>query len=194
MVPAFFVSFWLLTPTQAHPATGADPAAVRVVVEELGNVGLRISDAQALATDVVSGLRARMGSDAVVFEGTLSGSLKMKKLVGQAVESQIQDDQIAYLQAATTTAPFRVRVRFGKKAGAHWIALSCRARADPPERILEETRVQGSTFAKAREAMQERLAGFCRIADPPGVVPASSPQKSDRKKKRQQWVLPPRRP
>lgn len=194
MMVALLASVLPFTPVQAHPATGADPASARVVVEELGDVGLRISDAQALATDVVTALRTRMGQDAVVFEGTLSGNLRMKKLLGNRAESQIQDEQVAYLRSAMAAAPYRVRVRFGKKAGVHWIIMSCRDRAAPPTRPLEEARVEGSSFAKAREALSERLPAFCRVADPVAAAPASTSERPPRDKKRREWALPPRRP
>lgn len=187
---ALLLSLLLASPTQVDPATGADPAKVRVVLEETGKVGLRISDAQALATDVMIGLRKRMGEEAVVFEGTLAGNLKLKKMLGPGAESQIQDEQIAYLQAAMEKARFRVRLRFGKARNEHFITLSCRNNGADPKKVLEEKRFTGASFAKAREAMNEGLPSFCRIADPPSAVEPAPEQKE---KKAKEWTLPPRR-
>lgn len=189
MTSALLLSLLLSTPAQAHPATGADPAKVRVVLDEPGNVGLRISDAQALATDVMTELRKRMGQEAVVFEGTLAGNLKMKKLLGPNAESQIQDEQIAYLKAAIEKARFRVRVRFGKAKGQHWVTLSCRNNGAEPKNVLEEKRFTAASFAKARAAMNEALPAFCRIADPPSAAEAAPVEA----KKTKEWTLPPRR-
>lgn len=188
MTAPLLLSLLLASPAQVDPATGADASKVRVVLEETGNVGLRISDAQALATDVMNGLRKRMGEDAVVFEGTLAGNLKLKKLLGPNAESQIQDEQIAYLQAAMEKARFRVRLRFGKAKNEHFITLSCRNNGADPKSALEEKRFTGATFAKARQAMNEGLPSFCRIADPPSAAPpAPEPKKA------KEWTLPPRR-
>lgn len=189
LITALLFPLLLASPAQVHPATGADAEKVRVVLEETGKVGLRISDAQAVATDVLTGLRKRMGEDAVVFEGTLAGNLKMKKLLGPNAESQIQDEQIAYLKAAIEKARFRVRVRFGKAKGQHWVTLSCRNNGADPKQVLEEKRFTGATFAKARAAMNEALPTFCRIADPPSATEASAPKA----KKQREWTLPPRR-
>ncbi len=191
MNAALLFSLLLAGPTQVHPATGADAAAVRVVVDDLTGVGLRISDAQAIATDVMIGLRKRMGEDAVVFEGTLKGNLKMKKILGSNAESQIQDEQIAYLKAAVEKAPFRVRVRFGKKKGEHWVTLSCRNNGATAKKPLEEKRFRASSFAKARAAMNEALPTFCGLADPPSAASKTAPGEHDKPKK--QWTLPPRR-
>lgn len=189
MNAALLLSLLVVSPAQIQPATGADAAAVRVVVDDLTGVGLRISDAQAIATDVMIGLRKRMGEDAVVFEGTLKGNLKMKKILGSNAESQIQDEAIAYLKAAVEKAPFRVRVRFGKKKGEHWVTLSCRNNGAPAKNTLEEKRFRADSFAKARAAMNEALPTFCGLADPPSQAPAAVPAKN----KKKEWTLPPRR-
>lgn len=189
MVTSVLLSLLLLAPSQAAPASGADPAEVRVVLEDLGNVGLRISDAQALATDVMTGLQKRLGYNAVIFEGSLAGHLKMKRLLGGNAESQIQDDQIAYLKAAMEKARFRVGVRFGKTKKAHFVTLACRNSGAPKDaKPLEEVRFEGATFAEARKAMNAGLPEFCRIADPPAQgadQPKARPKKA--------WSLPPRR-
>lgn len=189
MTSTLFLSLLLFSPTQAHPATGADAGKVRVVLEDLGNVGLRISDAQALAGDVMTGLRKRLGQDAVVFEGTLASNLKMKRMLGANAESQIQDEQIAYLKAALEKAAFRVRVRFGKTKKEHWVTLSCRNNGAAVKSTLEDKRFTGATFASARAAMNEALPTFCRVADPPAASATDAPPK----KKTKEWTLPPRR-
>lgn len=175
----------LAAPLQSDPASGADPASCRVVLEDLGNLGLRISDGQAVATDVMTGLRQRLGDDAVIFEGTLTGKLKMKKMLGPSGEAQIQEDQIAYLKAATKQAPFRVSVRFGKKKSGHWIELACKNKEGTAP--LEKKRFEAASFGKARAEMNAALPDFCPLLAPATAAPETTT------KPKKEWSLPPRR-
>jgi hypothetical protein len=183
---AAFLTLLLAAPLQNHPASGADPARCRVVLEDMGKVGLRISDAQAVASDVLSALRAKLGEEGVIFEGTLSGQLEMRRILGAGAEAQIQESQIEYLKAALAAAPFRVQVRFGTTKKRHWITLSCRNKDGKAP--LEEQRFEGASFGAAREQMNAALPGFCPLALPLAASAEEAPKKPKR-----EWTLPPRR-
>lgn len=175
------------TAAPAPAPTAPAPARCRAFLEDMGKVGLRISDAQALAQDTLTVLRQRLGQEGAAYEGLLKSHLDIKRRLGPGAEHQIQDEQIAWLQACAESAPFRVRVRFGKKKGRHFIALSCRNKDAPASRPLEEKRFEAKTFADARAKMNEALPGFCRLMDPSAAAPAPE------RKPKKQWTLPPRR-
>ena len=107
-------------------ASLGDPSRCVVVVDDAGNVGLRIADAQSAHEAVVTALRKRMGTDAVVYEGSRKNAEQMKRMLGASSETSIQDEQLKYYDAAMKAAPWRVKVRFGQKKSEHWITLSCR--------------------------------------------------------------------
>ena len=152
----------------------------------MGAVGYRISDAQALAQDTLTHLRKRLGQDAAAYEGLLKSHAQMKRMLGQGAEHEVQQAQIAALQACADQAPFRMRVRFGKQKGAHFITMACRNRGAPPERVLEQARFSAKSFAEARSNMNEAMPSFCRILDPKAPdKKAPSPKKG--------WLPPPRR-
>jgi hypothetical protein len=188
----------LTSASQVHPVSKTEPDLCVAVVEEMGNVGLRISHAQGVASDVVTGLRKRMGYERLLFEGTYTGKLGMKKKVG--FSDAMQDAELAYLKAAIEHASYRVRVRFGsKKKGVHWITLTCRKADAKPNDTLESKRVVGTTFAKSRAKMKEELAGFCTQMDPNPAADAAAAKVNasgplpPKKKKTKKWTVPPRR-
>ncbi len=188
-----------------------DPSRCVVVVEDAGNVGLRISDAQSAHEAVVTVLRKRMGSDAVVYEGAQKNAASMKKMLGSTIESTIQDDQLAYHAAAAKAAPWRVRVRFGQSGGQkkaeHWITVGCRKAGDAPTAPIEEKRLVGKNFAEAKAKLDDALPTFClqlpstatslpdenrpaAVSDQP-AVPGEIP--GLRRKTVKPWTAPPRR-
>jgi len=190
----------LTTASQVHPVSKTEPTECLVVVEEMGNVGLRISEAQALASEATTTLRERLGFERVLFEGTYTGKVGMKKRLGAAIENEMQNEELAYLKAAIEHAPYRVRMRFGhggKKAkGAHWIDLSCRKADAKPKDVLEKTRFTGKTFATVRKQLKAALPTFCAQMAPPAAAPAKGEAGSPLpppKKKKKAWTLPPRR-
>jgi hypothetical protein len=196
---AVFVS--LVAAAQLHPANKADPKQCVVVVEELGKVGLRISDAQALANETMDALRDRMGYERVVFEGTYNGQMKLKRMLGGA-ENQMQEEQMAYFKAAMDNAAYRVRVRFGHKGKrTHWVEVSCRKAKAKPKDTLEKKRFEGTKFAIVRKKLKEALPTFCTQMDPEPVTAtpdASKPADTSgplppKKKKNKAWTPPPRR-
>ena len=175
-----------------------DPAKCVVVVDDAGNVGLKISDAQAAHETVVTALRKRLGTDAVVYEGLQKNAAKMKQMLGSSSETTLQDSQLAYFAAAAKAAPWRVRVRFGQKKGEHWITVSCRKAANKATVLTEEKRLTGKTFADARTALDAALPEFCPLL-PAAVDAAPAPQLAPgeipglRKKVLKPWTPPPKR-
>lgn len=205
------------SPAQAQNAADAgaalgDPNRCVVVVDDAGNVGLRIADAQSAHEAVVTSLRKRLGTEAVVYEGSRKNAATMKKMLGGSAETQIQDSQLAYYDAAMKAAPWRVKVRFGQKKSEHWITVACRKRsalsdvgdqkagAPPKENLVEEKRFTGKNFLAAKEAMDKALPDFCQALPvtatlipvegqpaKPGEVPGL------RKKELKPWAPPPKR-
>lgn len=185
-------------------ASLGDPSRCVVVVDDAGNVGLRIADAQSAHEAVVTALRKRLGTDAVVYEGSRKNAEQMKRMLGASSETSIQDEQLKYYDAAMKAAPWRVKVRFGQKKGEHWITLSCRKTAADKDKddknVVEEKRFTGKTFVAAKEAMDKALPEFCGAlpttatlipvegqAPKPGEVPGL------RKKELKPWTPPPKR-
>jgi hypothetical protein len=146
--------------TQASTKTPAERArAVVVIVDDVGNVGLRIADAQQLTESVVSHLRKRLGEDAVLYEGAKKSMAALKRMLGPNSETPLQDDQIAVFDLAEQTAPFRAAIRFGKKKSQHFAEVTCRKRAE--KQPVDVARGTGATFQAARAALVEELAAFC---------------------------------
>lgn len=155
-----------------------DPKKAIVVVDDAGDVGLRISDAQIAHELVISRLRKRLGSDAVVYEGARKSAAQMKRLLGPNAETTVQDAQVAWFDAAAKAAPWRVRVRFGTKNGEHWITFACRhadsaaaagstvdvkaaVKKTDVQKPVDEQRFTGKTFLAARDAADAGLDKFC---------------------------------
>jgi hypothetical protein len=200
---------FLALPAQTHPVGETDPKRCVAVVEEMGKVGLRISDAQAVASDAVHALRKRMGYDRVVFEGTLKGQEQLKRMLGAGAENQMQEEQIAYFRAAIKHAPYKVRVRFGTKKGKSWISVSCRKSEHKPRKkhFIEEKTFTAAKFGDARKQLQDALPEFCKVMDPPdapasaqpgarpgpGGTDTSGPLPPPKKKENKPWTPPPRR-
>lgn len=165
-----------------------DPKKCRVVIEDFGNVGYRISDAQQLAQIALTHLRKRMGQDAVVYEGMALSAKKMKKMLGPQSETEIQDEQIAYYKAAIDQAKFRVRLRFGKAKKQHWVRMTCRNARSPKATTLSKKTIRAKTFREALRQVDEAMPTFCLLMDPPKpavVEPKRGPPKP--------WAAPPRR-
>jgi hypothetical protein len=161
-------------PSRAQSAGGAadamgDPARVLVVVEDAGNVGLRIADAQSVHEAVITHLRKQLGNDAVIYEGSRKNAAAMKKMLGSSSETQIQDSQLAYYDAAMKAAPWRVKARFGQKKSEHFVLLTCRKVGSDKnvdknlDKNLDEKRFVGKNFSIAKDAMVKGLAEFCLL-------------------------------
>ncbi len=178
-----------------------DPRRTVVIVDDAGNVGLRISDAQGIHELVIARLRKRLGNDAVAYEGARKNAEQMKRMLGPQAETQIQDAQLAWHDAAAAAAPWRVRVRFGQKKSEHWITVACRKASDDTKKPVDERRFVGRTFVAAREAANAGLDAFCTALPtaammipveqqqrPPGEIPGLR-----KKAGPAPWTPPPRR-
>ena len=183
-------------------STLPDPARCIAVLDDSGNVGLRIADAQSVHEAVLSSLRKRLGTDAIIYEGTRKNAAKMKAMLGKNAETQIQDSQLAYFDACIKASAFRVRARFGKKKSEHFITLSCRKANAKETDTLEVKRFTGRTFLAAKDQMIDGLDGFCQVLPTttslipieeraqdkkPGDIPGL------RKKELKEWTPPPKR-
>lgn len=188
---------------QGGPAL-PDPAKCQTVIDDMGKVGFRISDAQALAEMTLSEMRRRQGNDAVVYEGFLVSSEALKKMLGARSESQVTDDQIAYYKSAIKNAKHRVRVKFGKRGKTHFIVVTCRKASAPPSELVEKKEITGKTFGEVREALARDLPAFCpaiatTTAAPAGAAlengdtPTEAKRYTPPPKKKRDWVLPPMR-
>jgi hypothetical protein len=180
----------------------ANPALCQVIVDDAGDVGLRISDAQMAHDMVVHALRKRLGTDAVVYEGAQKNAATMKRMLGPAAETSIQDEQLAYHAAAAKAAGWRVRVRFGTKKGEHWITVGCRKSGDDPAKPVVENRFVGKNFLAAKEKLDAGLPTFCPQLAPvattvdipiEGQPGTPQPVQGLRKKVLKDWSPPPRR-
>lgn len=158
-------------PPQAAPPAAPASSSCHVLFEDLGPVGMRISEAQQIAQSVQAELNRRVGRDRALYGGIATMARQMKKmLAGSATSTEVQDKQIAAVEACEKKAPWRVRARFGFKAGKHWIAVRCSA-ARRPDTAVAETRVEGASFALAHEALLASLAGFCPALTASGLPP-----------------------
>jgi hypothetical protein len=184
-----------------------DPRRAIVFVDDAGDVGLRIADAQAAHEVVIARLRKRLGNDAVVYEGARKSAAQMKRLLGAGAETTMQDAQLAYYDAAAKAAPWRVRVRFGQKKNEHWITVACRRADDGAKKSVDEQRFTGRSFLAARDAADAGLDKFClALPATAAMVPVEQPRQGDpstttpaipglrkREKTSRPWTPPPRR-
>ena len=181
-----------------------DPAKCVVMVEDMGDVGFRISDAQGVAESIVAPLKKRVGGQAAFYEGVLKAAQSMKRLLGPTVEGAAsQDTQRHHYEACRDAAPWRVKATFGGpkkgKNSKHWIEVTCRKKDS--DTVVDKRRVEGATFMLAREELITAMGSFCmQIPDismipmepVSGAKPAEPPGMS--KKEQKPWTLPPPRP
>jgi hypothetical protein len=164
IIAAWALVAFFSSPSRAQSLTKPelpDPKGTVVVVDDAGDVGFRISDAQTLHELVISRLRKRLGTDAVVYDGARKSAVELKKLLGPQAETTIQDAQLAWHDLAAQAAPWRVRVRFGQTKKEHWITLSCRRMVDDPKKVVDERRFAGKTFLAARDEADRGIDSFC---------------------------------
>jgi hypothetical protein len=144
----------------AAPALG-DAKRCVVVVEDMGDVGFRISDAQIVAQAAVAGLRKRLGSAAVVYGGVAASASAMKQLLATPEGGGPQDGQIKWFKACDEASSWKVRARFGTSRGTHWITLSCRKKGADVKDVVEEKRFEAKSFLEARDQMAAAVPAFC---------------------------------
>jgi hypothetical protein len=152
--------------SSASPSVAAalgDPNKCVAVVEQFGDVGFRISDAQVIADAALTELKKRLGNEGAVYEGIPASLEHMSKLVGP--EASPQTAQIEYYKKAIAHAKYKVRPRFGVKGKKHWITLSCRGVKNAPADVLDNKRFEGKSFADARDKMLAALPTWCPVLD-----------------------------
>lgn len=182
---------------QSSAVQTPDPAKCVVVVDDMGDVGLRISDAQMVAEDAFATFKKRLGNDAVVYEGVYKNAAEMKKRLGPNAENAIQDAQLAYYEACMKQAPHRVKVTFGKKGGKHFVAAKCRK----GDAVLDDVKVEAATFQAARDAFAQKMPTFCdEVAPVAATATTTTPKKDEgaaswqrKKEPSAGWQPPPRR-
>ena len=146
-------------PVITKQTTGPDPSLCRVVLEDMGDVGIRIADAQALATDTLTQLRKRLGQEAVLYEGLVKSKLQMRKRLGRRSQTRQQKAELKHLEACAELAPYRVRIRFGKKRKKEFLEMECRlSNAKKP---LATRNMDALYFEDIRERLNEAMPDFC---------------------------------
>lgn len=182
-----------------------DPAKCVVMVEDMGDVGFRISDAQAVAESVVAPLKKRVGAQAAFYEGVLKAAQSMKRLLGPTVEgAATQDTQRQHYESCRDASPWRVKATFGApkkgKAKKHWIEVVCRKKGS--DTVVDQARVEGDSFVLARDQLHKAMGTFCMqipdismipIEPAPGAKPGEPPGMS-KKEPPKPWTPPPPRP
>lgn len=185
-------------------ASLGDPAKCVVVVEDMGNVGFRISDAQVVAETVLTPLKKRVGHQAAMYEGVLKSAQRMKKMLGPTAEGAgPQETQLQHYTACRDASPWRIKASFGSpakgKSKKHWIEVSCHKRDS--ELAVEMARVEGNSFLEARDLLAKAMGTFCMqipdismipVEPSPGSTGAGPPGMS--KKEPKPWTPPPPRP
>lgn len=179
---SFFAQTFFAPAATAQSATGpamSDPKRVVVIVDDAGDVGLRISDAQMAHETVIVALRKRLGNDAVAYGGQRKNAATMKKMLGPNAETTIQDTQLVWFDAAEAAAPWRVRVTFGIKKNEHWVTAACRKATakdagkdakDAKPVVVDQKTGTGKNFLAARDSLAKELDAFCPGL--PAAVPA----------------------
>ena len=176
-------------------------APTKVVLEDMGNVGFRISDAQSLANWVSNSLAKRVGHDNVAYEGLLKSKKDLARRLGNTEIHPTQAADIERLEAFVKEAKVWVRARFGKNKKGHWIDLSCRAGQVKGQKAKEKKRLYAKTFQELQPLVRTTLANFCAelipkvgpaVGRPPNTGnPALLPPRPPAKK--QKWLPPTRR-
>ena len=195
------------TTARAQSIAGSlsDPKKCVVILEGMGDVGFRISDAGMIADGVITAIRKRVGFDGAQYAGVAEAAASMKRILATPEGGGPQAEKLAWFKECETNAPWRIKARFGtpkpaaKKAGAlaHWVTVSCRKKDETA--AVEEKRFEGKTFLEARDAVVAGMPTFCGAipsmgmipvepGGPPGVVPGMS-----KKKEVKPWTPPPRR-
>ena len=110
----------------------------KVVLEDMGNVGFRISDAQSLANWVSNSLAKRVGHENVAYEGLLKSKKDLARRLGNTEIHPTQAADIQRLEAFVKEAQVWVKARFGKDKKGHWVDLSCRSSQDKTQKTKEK--------------------------------------------------------
>lgn len=161
-------------------------AAPTVEIDDVGDVGLRIADAQQLVEKVMSHFRARLGYDFVSYAGHAKAMHALKQLgatpEGYSTTSDIQTGK---------KYSWRIRLAFAQIGEEETIAMECLHRISEEAktqvkshdahgqqawRVEDILSVKAKHWAKALEALQNRLNLFCpllKATTPASVLPAT---------------------
>lgn len=187
----------------------SDPGKVVVIIDDAGDVGIMISNAQLAHEMMIESLRKRLGRDGVAYEGQRKNAATMKRMLGSNAETTIQDTQLAWFDKAMKAAPWRVRVRFGQKKGQHWVTATCRKAGDKVDTkegaVVDTATGTGKTFVEAKDALGAKLSTFCLALPAPApttqlpiegtstATPDAVPGLQKKKEPTKTWTPPPRR-
>ena len=207
LVVAFALVAAVTAPARAQslgPSLG-DPKKCVVVVDDMGDVGFRISDAQVVADAVVSNLRKRIGFESVTYAGVAASAAAMKRLLATPEGAGPQDAQLKWFKDCEQSAPWRVRARFGTgKGNMHWVSASCRRAGADAKDVVEEKRFEAKTFLEARDKLAAAIPTFCPLIVSNVTVPIeglkqgadapdAGPPGMSKKQPPKPFTLPPRR-
>ena len=175
--------------------------STKVVLEDMGNVGFRISDAQSLANWVSSSLGKRVGHENVAYEGLLKSKKDLARRLGNTEIHPTQAADIQRLEAFVKEAQVWVKARFGKDKKGHWVDLSCRSSQDKTQKPKEKKRFYAKTFHELQPAIRTALADFCstlipKAGTPPVVVTPVKPTgilPTQKRPTKEKWLPPTRR-
>ena len=171
----------------------------KVVLEDMGNVGFRISDAQSLANWVSNALAKRVGHDNVAYEGLLKSKKDLARRLGNTEIHPTQAADIQRLEAFVKEAQVWVKARFGKNKKGHWVTVVGPNPAK--DKRQRKKRLYANTFHDLQPLVRTALTDFCgalipKVAPAPARAPntgnpALLPPKPTPKK--QKWLPPTRR-
>ena len=191
----------IITLTLISASISWSQSPTKVVLEDMGNVGFRISDAQSLANWVSNALAKRVGHDNVAYEGLLKSKKDLARRLGNTEIHPTQAADIQRLEAFVKEAQVWVKARFGKNKKGHWVDLSCRAQPGKGQKPKEKKRLYANTFHDLQPLVRTALTEFCgtlipKVAPAPARAPSNGnpallPPKPTPKK--QKWLPPTRR-
>jgi hypothetical protein len=200
------------TRAQSVTPTVGDPKKCVVILDGMGDVGFRISDAGIIADGVITTMRKRVGFEGAHYAGVAESAAAMKKMLKTPEGAAPQDAQLEFFKQCEANAPWRIKARFGtsKKKGTqpHWVTVSCRKSgsdakdAKDPKSVVEEKKFEAKTFLEARDAMVAALPTFCGAIPAVGIIPVEpapgtptgpNGTKLPPPKEVKPWTPPPRR-
>ena len=187
---------------QAQSIAGAlsDPKRCVVILDGMGDVGFRISDAGIVADGVITEIRKRVGFDGAQYAGVAESAAALKKMLATPEGGGPQEEKLAWFKVCEANAPWRIKARFGtgkKGSVPHWLTVSCRKQGETV--VVDERRFEGKSFLAARDALLAGMPTFCGAIPSVGVIPVEQSVRPgelhgmSKKKEPKPWTAPPRR-
>ena len=194
--------FILLSTLISNIAMAQEVSTKKVVLEDMGNVGYRITDAQILVDWVTSGIRPRVGRENIMYEGLLKSKKDLQRRLGRTETHDAQSKEIERLEAFAKQAKVWLKARFGKDKRGHWVEVSCRPEAKKTKKFTDKKRFYDKRFASLKPKVTQAMATFCAQLLPLGQAsnassatssqrPGQGPKVTPRKPKK--WLPPQRR-